>query len=135
MHYARHAFSIHHVRIAPDGESILYPPVLRLPWRESAKINYFIFLLSALAVWRVTHLLQAEDGPFDVIFKIRKSLGNGLLGSLMDCFYCLSLWVALPFGLYAGSGWLEKVLYWLALSAGAIIIQNLFIKDKNLPSE
>jgi len=85
-------------------------------------------------VWRVTHLLQAEDGPFDVIFKIRKSLGNGLLGSLMDCFYCLSLWVALPLGLYSGSRWLEKILYWLALSASAIIIQNLSTNEKNSPS-
>jgi hypothetical protein len=80
-------------------------------------------------------LLQAEDGPFDVIFKLRKSLGNGLLGSLMDCFYCLSLWVALPLGLYSGSTRLEKVLLWLALSAGSILIQNLFIQDKNSPSE
>jgi hypothetical protein len=86
-------------------------------------------------VWRLTHLLQAEDGPFDVIFKLRKSLGNGALGSLMDCFYCLSLWVALPLGLYSGRTWLEKTLQWLALSSGAIIIQNLFIRDKNSPSE
>jgi len=83
----------------------------------------------------VTHLLQAEDGPFDVIFKIRTSLGNGVLGSLMDCFYCLSLWVALPLGLYFGRTWLERALYWLALSASAIIIQNILIRDKNSPSD
>jgi hypothetical protein len=86
-------------------------------------------------VWRVTHLLQAEDGPFDLIFKIRKSVGNGFLGSLMDCFYCLSLWVAAPLGLYVGSTWPEKALQWLALSSGAIIIQNVFIRDKNPTSE
>ena len=83
----------------------------------------------------MTHLLQAEDGPFDLIFKLRKSLGNGVLGSLMDCFYCLSMWVALPLGLYFGSRWLEKALYWLALSAGAIIIQNFLIRDKNSQSD
>jgi len=80
-------------------------------------------------------LLQAEDGPFDLIFKLRKSVGNGFLGSLMDCFYCLSLWVALPLGLYSGSTRLEKALLWLALSAGSILIQNLFIQDKNSPSD
>ena len=53
----------------------------------------------------------------------------------MDCFYCLSLWVALPLGLYFGRTWLEKALLWLALSAGSILIQNLFIQDKNSPSK
>ena len=86
-------------------------------------------------MWRVTHLLQAEDGPFDLIFKIRKSVGSGFLGSLMDCFYCLSLWVALPLGLYLGNSWLEKVLQWLALSSGAIIIENLLMKERHPPSE
>jgi len=81
-------------------------------------------------VWRVTHLLQAEDGPFDLVFKIRKSVGNGFFGSLMDCFYCLSLWVALPFAMYLGKTWFERVLLWLALSSGAIIIQKLLDKDE-----
>ena len=80
-------------------------------------------------MWRVTHLLHAEDGPFDLIFKVRKSVGDGFLGSLMDCFYCLSLWVALPLGLLVGSTWLERVLQWLALSAGAIILQKLLSKN------
>jgi hypothetical protein len=84
-------------------------------------------------VWRVTHLLHAEDGPFDLVFKVRKSIGDGFLGSLMDCFYCLSLWVALPLGLFIGSSWLERILQWLALSAGAIILQKLL--NKNPESE
>jgi Protein of unknown function (DUF1360) len=84
-------------------------------------------------VWRVTHLLHAEDGPFDLIFKVRKSIGDGFLGSLMDCFYCLSLWVALPLGLFIGRSWLERILQWLALSAGAIILQKLL--NKNPESE
>jgi len=88
-----------------------------------------------LAVWRATHLLQAEDGPFDVIFHVRKSLGNGVLGSLMDCFYCLSLWVAAPVALYLGTTWFERVLGWLALSSGAILIQTVFIKDDKPSSE
>ncbi len=106
-----------------------------LLWRESASISYFIFLLSVLAVWRVTHLLHAEDGPFDLIFKIRKSVGNGLFGSLMDCFNCLSLWVAAPLGFYLGNTWIEKALLWLALSAGAILISNIFIKGEHSPPE
>ena len=90
-----------------------------------------LFAAGILAVWRVTHLLQAEDGPWDVIVKIRKAAGNGFYGSLMDCFYCLSIWVALPPGLYFGKDWPEKVLLWLAFSGGAILLENLTNKDKD----
>jgi len=93
-------------------------------------VNWLIFAISILAVWRVTHLLQAEDGPWDVIVLIRRSLGNGFFGSLMDCFYCLSIWVALPLGLYFGTGWLEKILLWLAISGGAILLEKISNKDK-----
>ena len=88
-----------------------------------------------LAVWRVTHLFQAEDGPFDLIVRLRQAVGNSFLGSLMDCFYCLSLWVALPPALYLGGTGFEKALQWLALSAGAIIVQNLLIRERNAPTE
>ena len=89
----------------------------------------FNFILSVLAVWRVTHLIQAEDGPFDIIFKIRKLAGKSFLGSLMDCFYCLSIWVALLPGLYFGSTWAEIVLYWLSCSGAAILLQKFFFKE------
>ena len=57
------------------------------------------FLISALAVWRATHLLHAEDGPWDVFLRLRRLSGEGMIGRLFDCFYCLSLWVAAPFAL------------------------------------
>ncbi len=45
------------------------------------------FALSVLAVWRVTHLLAREDGPGDVVYRLRRRLGETTLGRLMDCFY------------------------------------------------
>jgi Protein of unknown function (DUF1360) len=89
----------------------------------------FRFFIFALAVWRVTHLIQAEDGPWDVIFKIRKWVGNGFAGSLMDCFYCLSIWVGMAFGVFAGRGIADIVCYSLALSGAAILIQRFFKTD------
>jgi hypothetical protein len=88
-------------------------------------MTFFLFILMLLAVWRVTHLIQAEDGPFDLIFRIRKLAGNGFFGQLMDCFYCLSLWVALPPGFWFGAGWDQKIILWLALSGGAIILEKI----------
>ena len=93
-------------------------------------MNYFILIISMLAVWRVTHLIQAEDGPFDVIFKLRKLAGKSVFGDLMDCFYCLSMWVAMPPGFYFGTNWVEKTLLWLALSGGAILLEKVSSKEK-----
>jgi hypothetical protein len=84
----------------------------------------FEFLLGTLAVWRVTHLLQAEDGPGDVVVHLRRRAGTGFWGQLLDCFYCLSVWIAAPFAIYLGKTWSRKVLLWLALSAGAILLER-----------
>jgi hypothetical protein len=84
------------------------------------------FIILTLATWRVTHLIQAEDGPWDVIFKIRKLLGDGFVGSLMDCFFCLSIWVAIPFAVMEGHKIADYFAYTMAFSGGAIIIQKLF---------
>ena len=81
-------------------------------------------VLSTLAAWRITHLFSKEDGPFDIIFAIRKKAGAGFFGSLLDCFYCTSVWVSLPFGIWLGSGWLQKLLCWLALSGAACLLEQ-----------
>jgi hypothetical protein len=84
-----------------------------------------LFVLSILATWRLTHLLSKEDGPWNMIYHIRKAAGAGFFGSLLDCFYCLSIWVALPFGIWLGNNWWEKILYWWALSGGACLLEQL----------
>jgi hypothetical protein len=81
--------------------------------------------LAILATWRVTHLLADEDGPADIIFRLRRRVGEGLLGSLMDCFNCLSLWVAAPAALFVSSKPLTWVVSWLALSGGACLLERL----------
>lgn len=89
------------------------------------------FILCALAVWRLTHLLAREDGPFDVVFRMRRAAGQGVLGSLLDCFYCLSLWIAAPFAFVLCRDWLTAIVTWLALSGAASL---LFQLTQKLPS-
>jgi hypothetical protein len=60
--------------------------------------EWMSFAVAVLATWRVTHLLANEDGPADVIFRLRRRLGEGFIGSLMDCFNCMSIWVAAAIG-------------------------------------
>ena len=81
-------------------------------------------LLGILGVWRATHLLYAEDGPWDLVVRLRRVAGTGFWSELMDCFNCLSLWLAAPFTLLLGSGWKERLLLWPALSAGAILLEQ-----------
>lgn len=85
---------------------------------------YWYFIISTLSIWRLTHLLSKEDGPADIIFFLREKAGAGFFGSLLDCFYCLSVWIALPFAIWLGPGWIEKILYWLALSGAACLLEQ-----------
>lgn len=85
----------------------------------------FRFILATLAVWRVTHLLASEDGPADLIFRLRVKLGSGFLGKLMDCFYCLSLWIAVPFALLVTRQVMSCLLVWLALSGSACLLERV----------
>lgn len=82
-------------------------------------------VLAVLATWRVTHLLANEDGPAAIIARLRERLGHGLLGKLMDCFQCLSLWVAAPMALFFAGSPLDWLLGWLALSGAACLLQRL----------
>jgi len=89
-----------------------------------------VFILGILGVWRITHLLHAEDGPGQVVVKLRRAAGDGVLGQAMDCFQCLSLWIAAPFAVLIGQGWLERTLLWPALSAGAIAFEAILQRLK-----
>jgi hypothetical protein len=52
---------------------------------------------------------------------------------LLDCFYCLSLWVAAPLGFLLGENWRERVLLWPALSAGAILLERVTNRAARVP--
>ena len=88
-------------------------------------MGFYSLTVGALAVWRITHLLHAEDGPWNLIFRLRRAVGNGFWGGLLDCFYCLSIWVAAPIALWAGSDWPDRALLWPALSGAAILLERV----------
>jgi Protein of unknown function (DUF1360) len=83
------------------------------------------FALAVLAGWRVAHLLSREDGPGQVLANLRARLGSSPAGDLMDCFQCLSVWVAAPLTLFVTRRPGEFVPTWLALSGAACWIERL----------
>lgn len=96
--------------------------------------SWIRFVLAVLATWRVTHLLANEDGPADLIFRFRALLGQTPAGRLMDCFNCLSLWIAAPAALFVSRRPIEWLFTWLALSGGACLLERMVKEPRAIQS-
>ncbi len=95
--------------------------------------QFYWLLIGILIVGRITHLFYGEDGPWDLMVRLRRVAGEGFWGDLLDCFYCLSLWIAIPLAYLLGKSWKERLLLWPALSGGAIILERLTASDELKP--
>jgi hypothetical protein len=82
------------------------------------------FLLCVLAVWRITHFFVAEDGPWDIVIKIRAKLGDSVAGQIMDCFYCASIWISIPFCFVLTNNILNILILLFALSGAAALLEQ-----------
>lgn len=61
-------------------------------------------VVGVLAVWRVSHLVVHEDGPANLVVRIRALVDRTALAGLMDCFACTSVWAggAVAVALFGG---------------------------------
>jgi hypothetical protein len=91
---------------------------------QLTSVSLVALVVGVLGVWRITPLLSVENGPGDLFVRLRLFLGRGLVGQAIECFDCLSLWVAIPFALALGASWLDRLLWWPALSGGAMVISR-----------
>lgn len=91
---------------------------------SNSEMRLYWLIIGMLSVWRLTHLLAAEDGPWQVVVRLRRQAGEGFFAGLLDCFYCLSLWIAAPVAWLIGGGLKERVLLWLALSGGTMLLER-----------
>jgi hypothetical protein len=83
----------------------------------------FRFIVATLATWRVAHLLAFEDGPFAIVARLRAAAGR--FGGVLDCFYCLSLWVAAPVALWVSASPVAWMCVTLATSGAACLLHRL----------
>ena len=58
-------------------------------------------------------------------------LGDSQAGRAMDCFYCLSLWIAIPFTFVVASHFWDWLISLLALSAAASLLEQATNRDIN----
>jgi hypothetical protein len=91
--------------------------------RDSGPLERVV--VGSLSVWRITHLLQAEDGPWDAVLRVRRAAGQGFSGELLDCFDCLSLWIGAAVACAVGRDGGERAMLWPALSAGAMLLERV----------
>jgi hypothetical protein len=90
----------------------------------------FVFLLALLGVYRLSHMIAIEDGPFDAFAEMRGKAGQRhWIGRGLHCPLCISFWLAL--GMAGGlvlSGlvfWGLIWLIWLGLAGGCLVIHRL----------
>lgn len=84
----------------------------------------FRFILAVLATWRVAHLVAFEDGPGEVLALVRRRAPAGI-GRMLDCIYCLSLWVSAPAALWITRDPVDWFVTTLAISGAACVLERL----------
>jgi hypothetical protein len=100
-----------------------------------AFVKFFYLLLGGLATFRLSLLVSKEDGPAYIFRKLRKAPPkNSSAKEGLSCEWCVSVWmgaaVAAYFWVLAIIRGPEWPLYWLALSAIAIICNQQWTKEK-----
>ncbi|GAB4565351.1 MAG: hypothetical protein Kow0047_15850 [Anaerolineae bacterium] len=101
-----------------------------------------MFVESALAAWRLAHMLVEEDGPWAIFARLRYRAGlrhaavkgedgqvrvsriaSNTLAEGLSCVWCVSVWAAALFT------WRCRLVIWLrralAVSAGAILMHEV----------
>ena len=91
-------------------------------------------VLCCLATWRLTHLIVFEDGPWDIVARVRALFGDSVVGKAMDCFYCTGVWIAIPFAFVVGHSLLNWVLSWLAISGTASLLEKATNRELDHPN-
>lgn len=71
---------------------------------------FFLYLIGGIATWRLTSLVVREDGPRDIIARLRRWIGVrynhrsepyglNVVAQAILCFWCASIWVGLGLSL------------------------------------
>ena len=94
------------------------------------KNEFFLLLISSLAVWRVTELITIDSGPFHIFKWLRvnaRRIGPKT-GELVSCPYCVSIHAAMWVTAYLW--WLGLLLpwhtplWWLGIAGGAVAVMR-----------
>lgn len=92
--------------------------------------DFFLLIISALAVFRLSELVAYDEGPFELFKRIRNLFRHGSqIDRMLECIYCNGIWWSLVFTVfYAVLGiikpWAAPV-WWLGIAGGAVTIYRI----------
>jgi hypothetical protein len=96
-------------------------------------MSWLEFLVGCLATFRMALMVSKEEGPAELARTARRAAPSGWIKRGFYCQWCQSFWwgmaTALFFTLTDRVTWKDFVIYWLAFSAGAIVINQTFTKS------
>lgn len=84
-------------------------------------MNWFDWLLLAVATWRLSYLLTGETGPFLFAQRLRELRP---LTGVLSCIYCASVWVAAALWSVYQYEQLQPIVWILAISGAALMLRN-----------
>lgn len=92
--------------------------------------SFLLLVVSAFAVYRIAELLAIDE----IVLPVRERLGvydlgeNGkpktFIGKLLECPYCLGIWLAFPCALWLDHT-LTMPLTWFAIAGGQAFLQTI----------
>ena len=90
-------------------------------------VTALTFVIAALATFRISVALAEEEGPFGIFRAWRGALDpdqTTWLGRGVNCVFCVSFWVALPFAVLIEPDLWRVPLVWFALAGAVVLIRR-----------
>lgn len=89
--------------------------------------DFFLLIISSLAVFRLSELVAYDKGPFAIFKRIRNFFPHGSqIDQMLECIYCNGIWWSLILVIFYVVVGLIKVwflpLWWLGIAGGAIVV-------------
>jgi hypothetical protein len=89
-------------------------------------VNWFLLLISSLAIFRLSELVSLDNGPFHIFKKLRAVCPKTTkFGELIGCFYCNSMWysiiVCTVYALARVIPWSMYPIWVFGIAGGAVV--------------
>lgn len=95
--------------------------------------DWMIFVMSVMAVYRVSGMMAEEKGPGGLFERMRGKVRNRTAKEGVSCPLCESVWWAAVCVVYLGClkvmGWEWVPLWWLGVSGGAVVMHRQWGKE------
>lgn len=92
--------------------------------------DWYWLVVSVLVTWRLSCLVCYDEGPFQVMVRVRAFFYSLGWNSLIECFHCVALWISLLVGLLVMDPCVEVFFVVLAIAGGSSMVERLLSDGK-----